>query len=170
MRLLNIIAGVRFVTVLALSLFAASQLVRAEQTRLQSNIQCSCCSGRFGGWNSCTEFCGKSGIFDRVHFAPGSFALDARAKRILNKQAYCIIVMRWKITLSGHTTKGEASHARASLALSENRNEAVIRYLVSRGVDESIIRGIGWAWFRPAVPFEQRRRNWYNRRVDTVVW
>ena len=72
-----------------------------------------------------------------------------------------------EIQLEGHTDgRGEA---RANLALSEQRVEAVKQYLVSKGISEKRIVGKGFGGAKPKVANDTEDNRQLNRRVEFKI-
>lgn len=70
----------------------------------------------------------------RTYFTKNSYTLDATAKRTLDAQAIWLNAnRRWLVKLQGHAD--DLSTLDADRTLSYRRAEAVMAYLVSRGVD-----------------------------------
>ena len=68
------------------------------------------------------------------------------------------------LTLEGHTdSSGEAGY---NLRLSQRRADAVVAYLVSRGVQPHRLRGVGYGEARPLVFFPASDAR--QRRVEIV--
>ncbi|HSG95228.1 MAG TPA: OmpA family protein [Afifellaceae bacterium] len=80
----------------------------------------------------------------RTYFAKNSDALDATAKRTLDAQAVWLNSnRRWLVKLQGHAD--DQSDLEADRALSYRRANAVMAYLVSRGVDPNRLWAKGYA-------------------------
>ena len=80
----------------------------------------------------------------RTYFAKGSATLDATAKRTLDAQAVWLSANGgWLVKLQGHAD--DQSDLEADRALSQRRAEAVMAYLVSKGVDPSRLWAKGYA-------------------------
>jgi peptidoglycan-associated lipoprotein len=80
----------------------------------------------------------------RTYFTKGSDTLDATARRTLDAQALWLSGnRRWLVKLQGHAD--DQSDLEADRALSQRRAEAVMAYLVSRGVEPSRLWAKGYA-------------------------
>lgn len=103
-----------------------------------------------------------------VNFASGSAQLNTGASDILDE---AVSVLRANpgvsVTVEGHTdSQGSSS---LNLALSQRRAEAVVNYLISKGItaDRLTARGRGEA--SPVAPNDTANGRWKNRRVELVV-
>lgn len=75
--------------------------------------------------------------------------------------------MNIEIELNGHTDgRGDAA---ANLALSEERAEAVKKYLVLKGISEKRIIGKGFGGTKPMVPNDSEENRQLNRRVEFKI-
>ena len=71
--------------------------------------------------------------------------------------------------IEGHADKRKTSKARYNRQLSESRAEAVRQYIVSKGVDGSRIKAIGYGFEHPKAPNDPVDGNLQNRRVEVYV-
>jgi outer membrane protein OmpA-like peptidoglycan-associated protein len=72
-----------------------------------------------------------------------------------------------EIQLEGHTDgRGDPQ---ANLALSEQRVEAVKRYLISKGISEKRIVGKGYGGAKPMVANDTEENRKLNRRVEFKI-
>lgn len=73
----------------------------------------------------------------------------------------------FKIAIEGHTCSvGKAEDNRV---LSENRANAVLEYLVGKGLPVELFEVTGWGEERPRAPNETEAAQRYNRRIDFVL-
>lgn len=107
-------------------------------------------------------------VLHGVDFKVYSAELTAAAKRNLDDVAQTILGSRsMRLEVAGHTdSSGSASLNRR---LSQQRAESVVRYLVSRGVDESRLEPRGYGPTQPLVSNETARGRERNRRVEFRV-
>ena len=105
---------------------------------------------------------------DRMNFAFDSAQLDATAKAALD-EAVTVIKSHSAVQLDvvGHTdTSGPEAY---NQGLSERRAQAVVDYLVSRGVAASQLRAVGRGEGEPIASNDTRDGRERNRRVELVV-
>jgi len=104
-----------------------------------------------------------------VNFATNSAVLTADAKSIL-EEAVTLLKSTdsvLEVRVEGHTdSRGPASY---NQALSQKRAEAVVAYLVSRGVSESSLIAIGMGETNPIANNDTEAGRAANRRVDFIV-
>ena len=107
------------------------------------------------------------GLSLRVQFRLDSAALTPTAMRDLDQVALAFNrpqLAASALTLEGHTDSiGEAGY---NLRLSQRRAEAVVSYLVSRGVAPFRLRGVGYGESRPLVAYPAPDPR--QRRVEIV--
>lgn len=107
------------------------------------------------------------GLSLRVQFQLDSAALTAPAMRDLDQVALAFNRPQLAVstlTLEGHTdSSGEAGY---NLRLSQRRADAVVAYLVSRGVQPHRLQGVGYGETRPLVFFPASDPR--QRRVEIV--
>lgn len=100
----------------------------------------------------------------RTYFAKGSDTLDATGKRTLDAQAVWLSANRgWLVKLQGHAD--DQSNLEADRALSQRRAEAVMAYLVSKGVEPSRLWAKGYARDRLVRDCDDIECKSQNRRV-----
>ena len=108
-------------------------------------------------------------VSDRVYFASGSAELDDTAKRLLDKvfKVMANVDTDRGLIISGHTDHKEVPGGRESLALGEERAQAVKDYLVSKGIAAKRIEIMSYGWSRPAY---RNSGDWpKNRRAVMVL-
>jgi outer membrane protein OmpA-like peptidoglycan-associated protein len=71
-----------------------------------------------------------------------------------------------QIEISGHTDN--AGNAKANKLLSEKRAQACRDYLVSKGIDASRIRAVGYGDERPVAPNDTEEGRKQNRRIEAT--
>ncbi len=100
----------------------------------------------------------------RTYFAKGSTTLDATAKRTLDAQAAWLSANRnWLVKLQGHAD--DPGNLEANRRLSQRRANAVMAYLVSRGVEPSRLWSKGYALDRLVRDCADIECKAQNRRV-----
>jgi outer membrane protein OmpA-like peptidoglycan-associated protein/opacity protein-like surface antigen len=101
----------------------------------------------------------------RVQFETDSTIILPLSRPVLDTVAMAIIATpgsRWDVT--GHTDNvGDREH---NQTLSQGRAQAVLDYLVSRGVDRSILEATGYGEDRPVVSNDTEAGRAQNRRVQ----
>ena len=114
-------------------------------------------------------------LFNRVLFKENSLELTPQAKRALNRIAEVIKNLKgnYQVVVEGHTSKGEPSmplpDIQDSWDLSIRRATAVVRYLVSRGVDPSKLEAVGYDTTRPLYTWNNPILQARNRRVEIYI-
>ena len=108
-------------------------------------------------------------VTQNVNFARGSADLDAASEPVLMQVAQVLhdhpeIV---RIAVDGHTDPRGTD--RANLALSRRRAIAVVRWLVSRGVDERRLEARGFGARRPVADNKTPEGQAKNRRVEFLI-
>ncbi|MDJ0514669.1 MAG: OmpA family protein [Methyloceanibacter sp.] len=100
----------------------------------------------------------------RTYFASGSAEIDQTARLTLDKQAEWLNAnTRWKIKLQGHAD--DPGSEDENVALSARRAEAVMAYLVSKGVDRNRMWSKGYGRERLVRDCEDITCKSQNRRV-----
>lgn len=129
---------------------------------------CSSKKGYYSDSTSATELDFKTEIGDRVYFSFDTDHLTAGAKAELDRQ------VNWLnsdsnnqiyFVLEGHAD--ERGTREYNLALGERRANAVKRYMVMKGVDESRVEVISYGKERPAAIGDTPEIHKLNRRVVT---
>ncbi len=107
-------------------------------------------------------------IGDRVHFAVDQHTLTPEAIAILDKQADWLLKNpEFTAIVEGHAD--EQGTAAYNLALSGRRANAVIEYLVSRGVSPARLRPLPLGKERPIALCSREECYAQNRRAVTVI-
>jgi len=114
-------------------------------------------------------------LFNRILFKENSLELTPQAKKALNRIAEVIKGLKgnYQVVVEGHTSKGEPSvpmpNIQDSWDLSIRRATAVVRYLVSRGVDPSKLEAVGYDTTRPLYTWNNPILQARNRRVEIYI-
>jgi outer membrane protein OmpA-like peptidoglycan-associated protein len=106
-------------------------------------------------------------VLEGVTFSSNSAELTENAPHILEAVFQTLVdYPEMEIEVRGHTDgTGNAMH---NLRLSQKRAFAVRYYLVSRGIDPSRIRSIGFGEVRPIAPNSTRKGRAKNRRIEFI--
>ena len=111
-----------------------------------------------------TALLGRSGI----NFAPDSADIDSASRTLLDTAAASIVALpSVKISVEGHTDSD--GPAAANQALSQRRADAVVTYLVSRGVGAAQLTAQGFGSTRPIADNSTPEGRATNRRIEFVV-
>jgi outer membrane protein OmpA-like peptidoglycan-associated protein len=108
-------------------------------------------------------------ILDRVYFDTNKATIQRKSNKVLNAvvdvmQSFPQIKL---VEVQGHTdSDGRES---ANLELSQDRATAVVRYLVTAGVDPSRLVGRGFGESRPIDTNETSKGKANNRRVEFII-
>jgi outer membrane protein OmpA-like peptidoglycan-associated protein len=112
---------------------------------------------------------GKIVLDERVHFPlntaviePSSFPLLERLAKLLREHPEYT-----HISVEGHAD--ERGNEELNQRLSHDRAQAVLEFLVSKGVDRSRLSFVGYGSTRPLVKGTDERAYYQNRRVEFVV-
>ena len=117
----------------------------------------------------------KVTLVNELLFPEGGWTLDAKGEAALAKIAPTLAGLQGQqIVVEGFTDNepiGPALRARfpSNLELSSARADAVVRYLVSKGVPQNIISAQGFGESRPVAGNDTAQGRAKNRRVEIVI-
>ena len=117
----------------------------------------------------------KVTLVNELLFPEGGWTLDAKGEAALAKIAPTLAGLQGQqIVVEGYTDNepiGPALRARfaSNLELSSARADAVVRYLVSKGVPQNIISAQGFGESRPVAGNDTAQGRAKNRRVEIVI-
>ena len=103
-----------------------------------------------------------------IGFAPGKSVIKSSSYMILNDIAKVFIENpTYNIEIQGHTdNSGSAS---SNKILSEKRANAVLNYLVKKGVDKERMTAVGYGEEKPVMSNKTSMGRYKNRRVEFIV-
>lgn len=103
-----------------------------------------------------------------VLFATDSSDLNSQARITLQEAAKVITEFdKTAVVVQGHTdSTGSEAH---NQALSERRADAVVGYLIDRGIDPARIRALGYGEMHPVASNDTSQGRQLNRRVDMLL-
>ena len=105
-------------------------------------------------------------VKEKVHFVTGEARLEPDAAALLDQVLDLMVNNKQikKVRIEGHTDNvgGDDTNQR----LSQDRAQAVLRYLVDQGIDERRLEAVGYGSSRPIAPNLTRRGREQNRRVE----
>jgi OmpA-OmpF porin, OOP family len=106
-----------------------------------------------------------TGVIKGVNFATGKATLTKGSYKILDQaikvlQEYPSV----KMEIAGHTD--DTGKHDMNVRLSQDRAESVKAYLVSKGLDESRLKAVGYGPDKPLIPGKSARARAANRRVE----
>jgi len=117
----------------------------------------------------------KVTLVNELLFPEGGWTLDAKGEAALAKIAPTLAGLQGQqVVVEGFTDNepiGPALRARfpSNLELSSARADAVVRYLVSKGVPQNIISAQGFGESRPVAGNDTAQGRAKNRRVEIVI-
>jgi len=119
----------------------------------------------------------KIEITETVYFATDKAVIEPRSYGLLDEVAAVIqenpSIKKFRI--EGNTSKDPNSVKRGkagyefNMKLSQDRADAVKKYLTDKGVDPARLDTIGYGWNQPVAPNKTAAERAKNRRVDFVV-
>ena len=108
-------------------------------------------------------------ILEKVYFATAKAEIRKRSHDVLNQVA-SILKANQQITrlrIEGHTdNQGDAAY---NMRLSQERAEAVLRYLTGRGVSGRVLVAKGFGESKPIAKNTSNKGRAKNRRVEFVI-
>ena len=117
----------------------------------------------------------KVTLVNEVLFAEGGWTLNAKGEAALAKIAPTLAALKGQqIVVEGYTDNvpiGPELKARfpSNLELSSARADAVVRFLVAKGVPQNIISAQGFGETRPVASNDTPQGRAKNRRVEIVI-
>lgn len=99
-----------------------------------------------------------------VYFDFDEFSVRPDARALLDEAATCIVRLGRAVEIGGHTD--ERGSDEFLLAISVGRANAVMRYLVKRGVPRELLTAVGWGEERPVCREHSEDCWWRNRRAE----
>ena len=105
----------------------------------------------------------------RILFATGSTDLDANAKNILDDQVVTLAKSFSSSYLHVEGNTDSTGSPAANIALSRKRAQAVVNYLISRGIDRNQLAARGNGPNKPVASNSTEAGRARNRRTDVVV-
>jgi OmpA-OmpF porin, OOP family len=127
------------------------------------------CPGTLGGLkvdaSGCVKQAAQKIVLEGVTFPSGSTELTAEARAVLDRAAAALSGQAaLKVEVGGHTDS--IGNPQANVALSQRRAEAVLKYLVSKGVAASRLTARGYGAAEPIADNGTRDGRNKNRRVE----
>src|SRR5271165_4695093 len=109
-------------------------------------------------------------------FAPGSWQMTAQGKQIISKMASQLApTQQNKLVVNGYTDNApigpalQAEGVTSNLILSQKRADAVMQYLISQGMNPSLLSAKGWGDTNPVASNDTAQGRAKNRRVDITL-
>jgi OmpA-OmpF porin, OOP family len=110
------------------------------------------------------DLLGRSGI----NFASGSAEITAESASILDTASQSILQLPGvKIEIGGHTDN--VGSAASNQSLSDRRANAVLNYIVGKGVPADQLTAVGFGDTQPIVPNDTDEGRAQNRRIEFKV-
>ncbi|HVX67504.1 MAG TPA: OmpA family protein [Bryobacteraceae bacterium] len=117
-------------------------------------------------WTSTLEKSGRISVYG-INFDTGKATLKPESEAVLAKlQEVLQNNPEWHVLVEGHTDNVGTSAA--NLALSKQRAEAVVAWLVAKGIEKPRLSAAGYGDKRPAADNNTDEGRAKNRRVDIV--
>lgn len=108
--------------------------------------------------------CAEAGCLAPVYFDFDEYAIRTDARPILDRVAECVRRQTRKVRIEGHSD--ERGTEEYNLAIAHRRSTAVLRYLVTKGVPDTILSTISFGEERPVCDDHDENCWWKNRRVE----
>ncbi|MGC9457816.1 MAG: OmpA/MotB family protein [Halothiobacillaceae bacterium] len=110
-------------------------------------------------------------IRDNILFAPGAARLSEDGLQLLDELARRLAGQPYPISIEGHTDNIPIRTLRfpSNWELSASRASSVLRYLASRGIDETRMQAVGHADTQPIASNDTAEGRAANRRVELVI-
>lgn len=111
---------------------------------------------------------GKATVLDNIFFETDSFSLKTESKSQLNEiVTFLSNNPGWIVEIGGHTdNKGSENY---NNQLSEKRAEAVVNYLVERGIPAKRLRSKGYGFSKPLADNSTEEGRTINRRTEFKI-
>ncbi|MEL6615700.1 MAG: OmpA family protein, partial [Bacteroidota bacterium] len=110
----------------------------------------------------------ESALIEPVQFSTGTNEFTGSTTGILDTIAETLAEYeQFDVTVGGHTDNTGA--ADANQALSQQRAEAVVSYLVEKGIAAERLTAVGYGQARPVASNDTEEGREQNRRVDFTV-
>lgn len=109
-----------------------------------------------------------SEVVKNLEFDFGKSTIRARSYPYLDRTATLLISKNIKLKLSGHTDSIGSDES--NMILSKNRAEAVMNYLISKGVPTSAIEAKGYGESQPLASNKNANGRQINRRVEFIIY
>jgi chemotaxis protein MotB len=109
-------------------------------------------------------------------FKPGSWQVSAPGKKIIAQVASQLApTQERKLVVNGYTDnqpvgrKLQQAGVTSNRILSQKRAEAVMHYMISRGVRPDLVAAKGWGAAQPIAPNDTQEGRAKNRRVEITI-
>jgi outer membrane protein OmpA-like peptidoglycan-associated protein len=118
--------------------------------------------------DACRSAVEQAGKSEQVRFARGKARLDSHSRAMLDRlseaMADCPHV---GLRITGHADAD--GPARRNLALSKQRAQVIVSYMISKGIDAGRLEAVGYGETRPAAPNDTVENRAKNRRIEVEV-
>lgn len=111
----------------------------------------------------------KIDIRDKIYFDNNKSSIKKKSYKLLDQVAQTLLANPkiTKVIVEGHTdSTGSYEH---NLELSRGRAQAVVDYLVSKGISSDRLTAVGYGPDRPVDPSNTKKAHAINRRVEFVI-
>ena len=111
----------------------------------------------------------KIEILEKVFFKTGKDAIDAKSFALLDQVSAVLVATPRikKVRVEGHTDN--VGKAKKNTKLSQQRADAVKKYLVSKGVEDARLEAVGFGPDKPIADNATDEGKEANRRVEFVI-
>jgi chemotaxis protein MotB len=147
-------------------------MIQKEMDEVVSEVRELILFNKLGGMVNVSET--QDGVVitlsDMLLFSAGSSDLSEKGMEILRKVAGILSQLAYHVKVKGHTDNEPIRTDRypSNWELSSSRAGAVVRLLVTHGVDPRLIAAEGYAQYRPVATNDTAQGRASNRRVEIV--
>ncbi len=112
---------------------------------------------------------GRIQVSEKIYFERGKAVLKPDSKKVLDKVARLLLrnPQIRLVRIEGHTDS--RGSPKRNLILSQRRAEAVMQYLISKGVSPNRLQAVGYGDTRPIAPNDTAAGRAKNRRVEFII-
>lgn len=150
----------------------AGGMVQKELDEIVSDVRELIMFNQLGGMVKVEgdEMGAKITISDVLLFPPGEAKMSRGGLQVMKKIANILSQFRYQIRIEGHTDNTPINTARfpSNWELSADRACEVVRFLITQGINPSLVSAVGFAEFRPVATNDTAEGRAENRRVEVI--